>query len=220
MGSSSKLIIAVKSSFQDLEEGKHDLIRGSWGNALRGRAQIKFFLGRPTSEIGGISKSLQPTSHNSYSPKNDEVIVDCGDDEQSRVWKTRAICKWVVDKMVTHVLMVDADCQIFPPAVWSCGFEVADYAGHFDAEPGSITPREMIGPGGGTVLVHDSYSWADGAAYFLSKRAAVIIADKVPIQASYIMGAYEDFWVGQILGPSIQSGRLLSSSIKKVGEKV
>jgi Galactosyltransferase len=208
-----KLIIAVKSHFGAMEAGAHDAIRGTWGQALRGQAQVKFFMGRSSSEIGGMSKSLQPTAQNSYNPKSDEVILECPDDYNSLVWKTRAICKWFVDKAASHILLVDSDCLVYPDGLWKSGFEKVDYMGRFNGGFGNIGPREMPGPGGGNVLIHDCYSWASGAGYFLSKAAATVIAEKTPIQSRYIVGAYEDFWVGQILGPLVQTGHLLSEPI-------
>jgi Galactosyltransferase len=209
----NQLIIAVKSHFGAMEAGAHDAIRGTWGQALRGRAQVKFFMGRTTSELGGMAKSLTPTRQNSYNPKSDEVILECGDDYDSLVWKTRAIAKWFVDKAASHILMVDSDCLVYPDGLWKSGFQDVDYMGRWNGGFGNIGPREIPGPGGGNVLIHDCYSWCSGAGYFMSKAAAMIIAEKTPIQTRYIMGAYEDFWVGQILGPYIQTGMLLAAPV-------
>lgn len=203
------LIVAVKSCFRDLAAGAHDAIRGTWGQALRGRAQVKFFLARQTSEIGGAAHSVAPTPENSYSPKSDEVILHCADDYDSLVWKTRGICKWFTDKMATHILMVDADCLVYPKELFAFPWAQADYAGRFNGGFGNIAPRELPGPGGANVLIHDCHSWASGGGYLLSKKAATIISETVPIQTRYIKGSYEDFWVGQILGPRIQNGELL-----------
>lgn len=209
----SQLIIAVKSNFGALEAGAHDVIRGTWGQALRGQAQVKFFLGRSSSEMGGISRSLLSTPQNSYNSKSDEVILDCPDDRDSLVWKTRAICKWFVDKAASHILLVDNDCVVYPDGLWKSGFQNVDYMGNFHGSFGYIAPRELPGPGGGNVLIHDCYPWASGEGYFLSKAAATVIAEKTPIQSRYIMGSYEDFWVGQILGPLVQTGNLSSEPI-------
>lgn len=209
------LIVAVKSSFAQMEAGAHDLIRGTWGQALRGKAQVKFFLGRPTMEIGGQTKSVHPTAQNSYNPKSDEVIVDCPDDIDSLVWKTRAICKWMVDKMATHVLITDPQCVVKPSALWASNFQIADYAGTFNGEPVTFGPRTLQGPSGSDVLIHDCFTWATDS-YILSKKAASVIAEKVPIQMRYIRGSYDDFWVGQILGPSAQKGELLALALDEV----
>lgn len=210
----TNLIIAVKSHFSAMETGAHDVIRGTWGQALRGQVQVKFFMGKSSSEIGGASRSLYPTAQNSYNPKSDEVILECPDDYDSLVWKTRAICKWFIDKAASHILLVSSDCVVYPNELWKSGFQNVDYMGRFDNGFGNIGPRELTGPGGGNVLIHDCYSWANGSGYFLSKAAATVIAEKTPIQSRYIMGAYEDFWVGQVLGPLVQTGHLLSEAIE------
>jgi hypothetical protein len=208
-----KPIIAVKSNFPALEAGLHDKIRTTWGQGLYDRAEIRFFLGRPTQEIAGLSKSVHPTAQNSYIPRKDEVILECPDGNDGLVWKTRAICKWFVDKMASHILLVNSESVVYPHLLLKSGFQISDYTGRFNGERSSIGPRDIVGPGGHNVFVHDCYSWARGEGYFLSKQAAMIIAAKTPIQSEYILGSYEDFWVGQTLGPYIQMGTLLSEPL-------
>jgi hypothetical protein len=215
------LIVAVKSNFTAMEAGAHDVIRGTWGGVLQQQqVPVKFFLGRTSSERSGMAKSLQPTAQNSYNPKKDEVIVECPDEDDGLVWKTRAICKWFVDKAGDHILIVDYRSVVYPELLWKSGFQRSDYTGRFNGELGAIGPREIVGPGGGNVLIHDCDSWADGGGYFLSKQAAMIVAEKIPIQTRYILGSYEDFWVGQILGPYIQMGDLLSRPLDFIPAEV
>jgi hypothetical protein len=217
----SKIIVAVKSNFAAMEAGAHDVIRGSWGAALQQQqVPVKFFLSRISSERSGMARSLQPSAQNSYNPKRDEVVVEGPDEDEGLVWKTRAICKWFVDKMASHILIVDYRSTVHPNLLWRSGFESSDYTGRWNGEFGSIGPREIVGPGGGKVIIHDCYSWAGGEGYFLSKQAAMIIAEKTPIQSRYIMGSYEDFWVGQILGPYIQTGMLASEPLNAIPVEV
>lgn len=203
------VIVAIKSSFKDLEAGSHEQIRNTYVQNLIRKASIKFFLGRPTCEIGGLPKSLHPTTQNSYNPKSDEIILDCPDDLGSAVWKTRAICKWFVDKVQSHIL-------ILPPASmpWLIeGADYADYIGLFNFE--GIEPREVNGPMGEKILIKDCSPWAvGGIGFMLSKKAAMVIAERVPIKSQYIMGSYDDFWVGQVLGIPIQTGDLLRMDLK------
>jgi hypothetical protein len=215
------LIVAVKSNFTAMQVGAHDVIRNSWGEALRQQqVPVRFFLGRTSSERSGMARSLQPTDQNSYNPKKDEVIAECPDEDDGLVWKTRAICKWFVDKMASHILIVDHQSTVHPNLLWKSGFERSDYTGRWNGEFGSIGPREIVGPGGGKVIIHDCYSWAGGEGYFLSKQAAMIIAEKTPIQTRYIQGSYEDFWVGQILGSYIQMGNLASEPLNNIPVEV
>jgi Galactosyltransferase len=209
------LIVAVKSCFRDLNSGCHDEIRMTWGQALRGQAQVKFFLGRPTKSIGGMPSSVDTTADNSYSPKSDEIILDVPDDYESLVFKTRAITKWFSDKAATHILLTDVDTIVFPKRLWNFNYSRVDYAGNFNGGFGEIKDRMIVGPGGASVQVKDVHSWASGAGYILSKQAANIIADTFPQQTRYIVGSNEDYWVGQILGPHVQRGDLWSEQPEK-----
>src|SRR5579859_8051598 len=121
MTSFPNLLIAVKSHFGAMEAGAHDAIRNTWGQALRGRAQVRFFMGRTSSEIGGMSKSLHPNVQNSYNPKSDEVILDCPDDYHSLPLKTRAICKWAMDRKIDHLFLCDNDTYVNPKKILTCG---------------------------------------------------------------------------------------------------
>lgn len=200
----NNLIVAVKSSFAELQAGAHDVIRATWGQALRGRAQVKFFLGRKSQEIAGAQRSLHPTWENSYSPKSDEAILEVPDDFNNLVWKTRGICQWAMDRRFDHLLIVNTRTIVYPKKLWTSNYPIADYAGTFNGVYGDVGPCEV----GGT-LVDDCYSWASGP-YFLSRKATMVIADKTPIQARYVKGSADDFWVGQILGPLAAKGDLLS----------
>lgn len=208
------LIVAVKSNFDAMQRGVHDQIRSTWAQPLRGRAHVKFFLGRTSQEIAGTPRSVHPTSENSYSPKSDEVILECRDEQEAMVWKVRAICKWMTDKMATHILLVDPACSLNPKYLWASQTQISDYAGYFHGgAPGDVNPQVLMGPGGASTMVHEAHAWAN-RNYLLSKKAATIISEKVPIQTRYIRGEYDDFWVGQILGPLAQQGDLLSMELE------
>jgi hypothetical protein len=200
------LMIAVKSCAKDMERGCHDVIRATWGAALRG-AILKFFIGRETD---GLEGRVIINNRTSYNFKSDEVALDCRDDYEGLVFKTRAICQYVIGKNIDHVMMVGTDCCVFPNRVLSSNFRVADYAGKFNGKWGDTGPREMLGPNGIKEVVERCYSWADGGGYFLSRCAAFEIAETFPKPNKYLVGSYEDFWVGQILGPLVARGDLIS----------
>src|SRR5579863_2627541 len=141
------LVVAVKSNFNALEAGVHDQIRGTWGQALRGRGEVKFFLGRPTMEIGGAAKSVHPTWENSYNPKSDEVILECQDGYESLVWKTRAICKWMTDRVISHLMIVHPAAKVNVGRVFSSNYQFVDYAGNFNFEPSDAQVVQLHGPG-------------------------------------------------------------------------
>src|SRR5216684_3596795 len=111
-----QLLVAVKSSNKAKNDGAHDLIRGTWGNAIRGKATLKFFV---AAETNGRSAHLY---------KSDEIAVDAPDHNESAVFLTRAICQYVMSKNIDHVLIVNSDSCVFPNRIWIQHYEVADYA--------------------------------------------------------------------------------------------
>ena len=200
-----KLIIAVKSHFGAIESGAHDAIRSTWGQALRGRAEVKFFLGRPSYDIGGMSRSLHPTAQNSYIPKSDEVILECPDDYHSLPLKTRAICKWATDKHVDHIFLCDNDTYVNPKKILTCGYQMYDYAGKISRPISETFPYDAVDRDGVMTHIENCYPWASGGfGYFLSKLAIQKVADKYPKTWA------EDLWVGQVLGVEIIQGNLLA----------
>jgi Galactosyltransferase len=194
----NQLLVAVKSCHRDMDAGAHDAIRATWGQALRDKAHVKFFVGKETDG----------RTHRNY--KGDEVVVDSPDHYEGLVWKTRAICQYVVGKAIDHVLMVDTDCCVSPKKLEKAHYAVADYAGIFNGGWGIVGPREVMGLNGVPEVIEKCYSWASGAGYFLSRRAAFEIADASPKASKYIIGSYEDLWVGQVLGPLCASGEMFS----------
>lgn len=187
------LLVAVKSSYDDMKNGRHDAIRASWGRSLQGQAHVKFFMGR---EITSYDRSVSSTPRNSYNPKSDEVILDC---REGAVYKTRAICQYIISKAVDHVLIVNNTAIVYPDKILSSNYRVADYAGTFEenwAETGS------------------RYSWAKGnSGYFLSRRAAMEVAETSPRAALYGDSKNDDMWVGQVLGPICSTGEFISTPL-------
>jgi len=159
-----------------------------------------------------MDRSLPNTDpRNSYSPKTDEVILDCPDDYEGLIFKTRAICGYVAGKNISHALFVDTDTCVFVKKFLALNFDRIDYMGRFNGEFGAVGPREVRGPGGTTSFIPQCYSWASGAGYLLSSQAARTLADKYP-QPSAVggYGGNEDVWVGQMLGPLVAKGDLVS----------
>jgi len=193
------LAIAVKSHFGGLELGAHEQIRKTWGRGLYGQARLRFFIGS-----AGVP--------NSYKPESDEIILDCADDYDSLVSKTSGITKWFIKQSEQHLLLVDIDCVVYPNQLWASGFQNYDYFGRFNGGFGNIRDRVLPSPNG-QVKIPNCHSWASGGGYFLSKKAANIVAQTTPIESEYIKGSYEDFWVGQILGPKVASGELAAAPI-------
>jgi len=197
-----QLLVAVKSNNKAKNEGAHDLIRGTWGQALRGRAVLKFFV---AAETDGRSAHLY---------KSDEVAVDVPDHKEAAVFMTRAICQYVASKTIDHVLIVDVNSCIYPERIWVQNYEVADYAGDFD-NWGDVGPQSFVGPNGVVEVIERCYSWAKNPGYFLSRSAAFEIADLYPKVTKYILGSNDDVWVGQIMGAMAAQGGMLSMPLEK-----
>jgi hypothetical protein len=167
-------------------KGSHDVIRNTWGQALKGRALVRFFVGVETDG---------KTSHH-Y--KSDEVAVEAGDDYNSLPFKTRGICQWALNKLVDDVFLCDTDTYVNAARLLACGYRGYDYAGKISKPLGVTFPYDAVGRNGVTDHIPNCYPWASGGfGYFLSMDAVGLIADKFP------QGWAEDLWVGQVLGPLI-----------------
>lgn len=197
-----RLLVAVKSSNKAKNDGAHDLIRATWGQALRGKAILKFFV---SQETDGRSAHLY---------KSDEIAVDAPDHKDAAVFMARAICQYVMSKNIDHVLVVDSTSCVFPNRIWIQNYEVADYAGDFD-NWGDVGPQSFVGPGGAVEVMERCYSWAKNPGYFLSRNAAFELADLFPKVTKYVLGSNDDVWVGQILGPMAARGEIISMPMEK-----
>lgn len=206
----SQLFVAIKSSKAAFEAGAHDRVRGSWGLAFRGKAFLKFFIGQQTD---GLEGRVVMGSRNSYNYKSDELALDVPDGLEGSVYKTRAICQFVMSKNIDHTLIVDVNSKVFVDRVWESNYEVADYAGKFNGTWGEVGPREIVGKNGVTEYVERCYPWAENG-YFLSRRGAAEIADIFPEPNKFLLGNYDEYWVGQMLGPMAAAGDLLSMPIQ------
>lgn len=215
------LLVAVKSSFAAMQAGKHDKIRGTWGNALRNKAYLKFFLGRETGELGGVQRSVSPSEENCYIAKNDEMIIEAPDGPTGDVRKVRQICGFIGSKNITHILLLDVNSNLNVDAALAVPFGAFDYAGTFD-NWGDIGPRAFVNSKGEIETIERCYDFAKGEhGVFLSRRAALEIADTPPRPALYVTGNNWDLWVGQVIGPLVGQESFLTIPIEPVatGEK-
>jgi len=185
------LIVTVKSCLRDLDAGYHDVIRGTWGQALRGKALVRFFVGAETD--GKTSRIF----------KSDEIVVDAPDDYNGLPFKTRAICQWAVGKRLDHIFLCDTDTYVYVNKLLSCGYERYDYVGKISRPLGETFSYDAPNRNGVVQHIEECYPWASGGyGYFLSQEAATYVADKFPESWA------EDLWVGQLMGPEIVKGNL------------
>jgi len=165
------------------------VIRETWGRSLPLAVDLRFFVG------GGHQDFVL----------HDEASLDCKDDYDSLPYKTREICRWLLKTDNEHIFLCDTDTFIIPNRLLASGFVQYDYSGRF----GTVHPI------GQTFLYDDLrnppamyYPWASGGiGYFLSRKAAEKIA------FSDINHWAEDLWVGQILGPAIQTGHIIAGDL-------
>jgi len=177
-----KVLIAIASCNRDSKNGYNQTVRDTW---LSGHnVDYKFFLGAGSAE-----------------PKSDEVILPCPDDYLSLPYKTLEILKWALSNGYDYVYKCDTDTFVMLERLLSSGFEEYDYVGTFNEKLGK--PNVVYGT---------LFSWASGGSgYWLSKKAAeVIIANGVNEKAvcPRLRIPCEDLWVGQLLGPGIQSAAI------------
>ncbi len=216
------LIVAVKSTFEDLQAGEHDRVRSTWGAGFRGKALLKFFISRQTHRQG-MFNTLPSNESNSYTPKSDEYILDVPDERNSMVKKVRGICKYVVDKVCSHVLIVDVLHNVDVRAAMEAPYEFADYAGDFSPRyPGEAPePVTFFDQDKMPVVVEQCYSWArSDAGYYLSRKATAELSFNTPSVSQYVVGSQDDVWVGQVLGPDIVNGDLIGSQLESVTDSI
>ena len=213
------LLVAAKSSFADMQAGKHDAARAAWGYQLRGRVHLKFFLGRATEELGGVQRSVVPSVENSYIAKSDEVIVEAPDGPNGDVKKVRQICGFIGSKNISHILIVNVNSILDVNAALAVPFGAFDYAGTFD-NWGDVGPRAFMGPKGDLETIERCYDFAKGEhGVFLSRRAALEIVDTPLHPSLYIAGNNWDVWIGQVIGPLVGEENFLTMPIEPVAVK-
>lgn len=193
-----KLAILVKSCHRDLDRGCHDAIRSTWARDLK-------MLGVDTFFFVGRDPSQQDTRRTrKYSAG--EVVVDSPDDYMGLPIKTRRICQWVGNKMFKHVFLCDVDTLV-KPSLLTTGYEIFDYAGKFanGAYPGCPPYRYKDDRG----EIHDECrGWASGGVgYFLSRRAAELVAVTPPKHWA------EDFYVGHVLAAEFDKKTMTGSAM-------
>lgn len=192
-----KLAICIKSCHKDLEAGFHDAIRGTWGKDAKALGiDVFFFMGKdPTQQS---TRRLWR-----YSPG--EIVVDSDDSYEALPYKTRRICQWASAKLFTNLFLCDVDTFVRPKQLLNTGFESYDYAGQFlVGEPGGA-PFHYSDQHG---AYDDFRGWASGGfGYFLSKKAAAIVAGTPPNVWA------EDAYVGQTLAPFIDDKEITSAHL-------
>lgn len=199
-----KLAIAVKSCHRDLDAGLHEAIRGTWGRDAKALGiDLFFFMGRDAQ---------QSDTRRSRRYVNGEVVLECDDDYESLTVKTRRICQWLGGKIFSHLFFCDVDTFVRPNLFKNIGLQWFDYVGDFFEHPPGSAPWRYVDERGNRY--DECRGWASGGfGYFLSRRAAEVIAES---PSRYWA---EDMYVGNTLAPLIDKHMLKAESIKLRGER-
>jgi hypothetical protein len=191
-----KLLAGVMGAEPHALNGMHQMSRETWVRDFSEIGDCRFFVGH-----GGIP--LQP----------DEIRVDVPDDKEHILYKTVAIMKYMLENDYDMVLKLDTDTFVNVNSMRQQNYEGLDYVG---APVGTL----------GEYYAHtEAYSFIQGSATWLSRKAAKIIIDKaVPnmlnslerlMKYNGLICPYphsEDLWIGQVLTPYIKSGDIKALS--------
>src|ERR1700678_1122556 len=143
-------------------------------------------------------------------PIDDIYLPEVKDDYTSLPFKTRAICRYAVDRRYNFVYICDTDTYVIPEKLLKCGFKDYDYYGLIQRPLGKIFQYDAISREG---KHHPSeyFPWASGGwGYFLSRKLANIIAHVEPDHWA------EDLWVGQIANEQYNHGRVTIGDAKNL----
>ncbi len=184
-----KILIAVKSCRVDQSYGCHDAIRNTWGKDIE---NLFFFMGKQAGD---------------FNRQNDEVrLSDVEDDYDHLPQKTRAILNFSLWNHFDYTFLCDVDTFLIPKKLLLCDFEVYDYSGRFGSEPKIGTTFRFRD--GRRQIHHNCHPWASGGfGYFLSRKATEIVSKTEPTMWA------EDMYVGNTLGPGIQSGNVTAGDL-------
>ena len=186
-----KLLIAVKSCLADCDRGLHSAIEQSWGLGFQGKADVRFFTGRDDRQ--------RLPNH---------VMLKVEDDYNSLPKKTQGICRWMLGKMYSHVILADTDTALYPSKVLALPFAEYDYIGKIDRRLGETFEYTALTREGEVEFHPRCHPWASGGfGYTLSRKAATLVEGMTPV--SYA----EDLSVGCVLGPEIALGNLTALSL-------
>ena len=192
----NKLLIAIKSCQSDRDGGFHDPIRLTWGSQLPPEVDLRFFMGQTDRAVVFY--------------RDDEVLVNAGDDYHSLPQKTVAILNWFLGRDYPCIFLADTDSYVLAKKILFCGFENHDYMGVNTWPWGETRAYDAPNRDGVNFHVPKCYGWASGGfGYFLSRKAAEFVVKETPqIWA-------EDMFVGQVLGPLIKKGEIRVGNLRQ-----
>src|SRR5208337_1560110 len=189
-------LIAVMTCHQ--KRAWADAQRTTWVKDVvgRGYADVKFFLGRVTPEPGRATI-----------PPRDEVWLDVDDSYSGIPLKVQSICVWAREHCYDFTMKCDDDVYIIPDRLQCVPLEWMDYVGRFRTPYGKVYPPHF----------------ASGFAYWLSARAAGLVADTpwngdwmderfvATVLARHGLFGYKDSVNYKVTGPHIKGTDVLKN---------
>ena len=206
------VLFAVKSCQADQLACFHDAIWNTWGHSV---PKIAFDI--PTwdlssSPIHGMTFSMRWgdllffVGGNSQ-PGTHDVLLSCPDGYTDLPYKVREIMRYFLGTEHDFVFLCDTDTFVIPKRLLNCGYEKYDITAAFikGMKPGQIFRHVVRDPRGPDIVLERSFAPPSGGlGYFLSRKAAQIIADTEPDPKIWA----DDLYVAEALGPMLASGEL------------
>lgn len=131
--------------------------------------------------------------------------LNAPDDYDSLPFKTREILRRSIQSGYDFTFLCDTDTFIIPSRLMSCDFQRYDFSGRFGSMPElgkTFNYRDQRG------VYNNIHPWpSGGVGYFVSRKAAEIVVATDPVVWA------EDMFVGQALGPHIQSGAITAKDL-------
>jgi len=225
-----KVLIGILSYQGDAENGAHQAIRDTWGRDCAAfGADLRFFIGnRDADWMPKVPGEVLLNEHCLTFSREGQT-----DDEYCRSLKGNAYFQYLVREIYSYSVHNDYDftficCNdtfLIPRKLMACGFEKYDYSGYLLPRKGihcsedipvgkksvDDIPENVCGYPGLKL-----YLWAcPGVGWFVSKKAARIIMCGEPDNR---WGG--DAYVGQLLGPYLESGYITGWDIENFWEEI
>jgi hypothetical protein len=226
----TRSLIAVTSYFPDAERGCHQAIRDGWGrDASVVGADLRFFVPYPR-----FNDATDKMSLGSYNKRPDEVYLSMDGNYNNISLQVWEILKFSFEHNYDFVFLCCNDTFVLPRQLFAAGFEQWDYSGEFYPFKNNWTHVDKDGlETTQKVLLGDQFDWywyetkipnlfgwmGAGMGILLSKKAVEKIVANKPspwISEHSFYGFAYDVWIGQVLGPLIQSDEILAKENENV----
>jgi hypothetical protein len=191
-----KVLAGIMGAEPHILSGIHQMSRSTWMQDFHKIGDCRFF-------VGNGDVPLQP----------DEIRIDVPDDKAHILYKTVEILKWSLSSGYDMTLKLDTDTFVNVNEIAKQDYSGLDYVG---------TPVGNIGE---LYAGTEAYSFIQGSATWLSRKASEIVIDKaIPNMIKSMPELFkfnglicpyphaEDLWIGQVLTPYIKSGEIKALS--------